>query len=170
MSEQANADPNEVIVVSFPDENKAQEVLNVLKSLDHEGAAQLRNAAIIRRNASGEITITETRDFSDKQGAIAGALAGGLIGLLRGHALAGAAIGAAGGFGAAKVVDLGFPDEYLRNLGQQLKPGSSAIVAVVTFTNVDRAMATLDQFSGGTIMRQTLAPEVAQKLAAAVTD
>lgn len=170
MSESMSADPKELMVVSFPDENKAQEVLGVLKQLDHEGAAELRNAAIIRRSPSGEISIHETRDFDDKQGAIAGALAGGLIGLLRGHALAGAALGAAGGFGASKVVDLGFPDAYLRDLAEQLKPGSSAIVAVVTFTNVERAMATLDQFDGGTIMRQTLPPEVAQKLSAVVED
>ena len=170
MSQPMNADPQEVVVVSFPDENKAQEVLGVLKQLEHEGAAELRNAAIIRRSASGEISIHETRDFDDKQGAIAGALAGGLIGLLRGHALSGAAIGAIGGFGASKVVDLGFPDAYLRDLAQQIKPGSSAIVAMVTFTKVDQAMATLDQFHGGTIMRQTLPADVAQKLSAAVED
>lgn len=170
MSAPKGIDPQEVVVISFPDENKAQEVLGVLKQLKHEGAAELRNAAVIRRSAGGEISISETRDFDDKQGAIAGALAGGLIGLLRGHALAGAAIGAVGGFGASKVIDLGFPDAYLRDLAQQLKPGSSAIVAMVTFTNVERAMATLDQFDGGTIMRQTLPPDVAQKLAAAVTD
>ncbi len=170
MSEPMASDPQELMVVSFPDENKAQEVLDVLKRLDHEGAAELRNAAIIRRGADGRISISETRDFDDKQGAIAGALAGGLIGLLRGHALAGAALGAAGGFGVSKVVDLGFPDAYLRDLAQQLQPGSSAIVAVVTFTNVEQAMTTLDQFDGGTIMRQTLPADVAQKLAAAVED
>lgn len=170
MSQAANSDPDEVFVIAFPGEQRAQEVLDVLKQLDHEGAAQLRNAAIIRRNAKGEVTITETRDFSDKQGAIAGALAGGLIGLLRGHAIFDAAIGAVGGYGVSKVIDLGFPDAYLRDLAQQLKPDTSAIVAVVTFTNVERAMATLDQFSGGTILRQTLPSEVAQKLAAAVTD
>lgn len=170
MSEPKSADPSEVVVVSFPDENKAQEVLRVLKQLEHEGAAQLRNAAIIRRSAGGEISISETRDFDAKQGAIAGAIAGGLIGLLRGHALTGAALGAAGGFGASKVVDLGFPDAYLRDLAQQLQPGSSAIVAVVTFTNVDQAMKTLDQFAGGKVLRQTLPADVAQKLATAVED
>lgn len=170
MSTPKGIDPQEVVVVSFPDENKAQEVLGVLKQLDHEGAAELRNAAIIRRNAHGEISISETRDFNAKQGAIAGALAGGLIGYLRGNLLAGAAIGAAGGAGLSKALDLGFPDEYLKDLAQQLKPGSSAIVAVVTFTNVERAMATLDQFAGGTVMRQTLPPAVAQQLSAAVED
>lgn len=170
MSTPTNTDPQELVVVSFPDERKAQEVLQALQQLDHEGAAELKNAAIIRRDASGHVSIDETRDFNAKQGALAGALAGGLLGLLRGHILADAALGALGGAGASKVVDLGFPDDYLRDLGQQLKPGSSAIVAVVTFTKVDQAMAALDQFSGGTILRQTLPADVAQKLAAAVTD
>lgn len=170
MSTPANTDPQELVVVSFPNERKAEEVLQALQQLDHEGAAELKNAAIIRRDPSGDVSIKETRDFNAKQGALAGALAGGLLGLFRGHILTDAALGALGGAGVSKAVDLGFPDSYLRELGDSLKPGSSALVAVVTFTKVDQAMAALDQFSGGTILRQTLPPEVAQKLAAAITD
>jgi uncharacterized membrane protein len=101
---------------------------------------------------------------------LAGALAGGLIGLLRGNALAGGAVGAAGGLVAARVLDLGFPDQYLSAIAAQLAPGSSAIVAVVDFAHVNPAMTVLDQFDGGTILRHTLPADVAQRLAAAVED
>lgn len=170
MNAREHTDPGELMVVAFPSEDKAQEVLRVLQQLHREHLATLGNAAIIRRDAGGHVTIKETRDFDAKQGAVVGALAGGLIGALRGELLGGAALGLAGGLVANKVIDLGFPDAYLRDLAQQLAPGTSAIVAVVHFTQVDQAMAILDQFDGGTILRHTLAPEVAQQLSAVVED
>jgi uncharacterized membrane protein len=66
------------------------------------------------------------------------------------------------------VLDLGFNDDYLKELGSQLTPGTSAIVAIVEFAHVEDAMQTLQQFHGGHILRQTLSAEVAQQLAAAV--
>lgn len=165
-----HTDPSELMVVAFPSEGKAQEVLRVLQQLHREHLAMLGNAAIIRRDAGGHVTIKETHDFDAKQGAVVGALAGGLIGALRGQMVGGAALGVAAGLVANKVIDLGFPDPYLHQLAQQLAPGSSAIVAAVHFTQVEQAMAILDQFDGGTILRHTLAPAVAQQLSAVVED
>lgn len=164
------ADPNEVVVVVFPDQNKASEVLKTLQELNKEQAIKLGNAAVIVRESNGHVTIKETHDFTAQQGAIAGALAGGLAGLLRGNLIAGAAAGAVGGLAAGKVVDLGFKDDYLKELSEQLQPNSSAIVAVVHFEHLEEAMKVLDQYSGGKILRQTLDPEVARQLSEAVED
>jgi uncharacterized membrane protein len=164
------SDPNQALVVSFPDENKAQEVLETLKQLNAAHDVALSSAAVIRRDPDGKVNIHETRDFNAKQGAVAGALAGGLIGLLRGNALAGAAIGTAAGFGASKLVDLGLPDDFLKQIGDQLTPGSSALVAIVTFENVADAMKVLDQYAGAKILHHALTPDVAQQLSAAIED
>jgi uncharacterized membrane protein len=162
------ADPNELVVVAYPGENTANDVLKTLQQLDHEHLIHVKNAAVIVHHQNGKTEIHETHDFDAKQGALAGALAGGLIGLLRGEALEGAALGAAGGFVASKVIDLGFNDQYLRNLSESLTPGTSAIVAVVTFDHVDEAMRALAQYHGGHVIRQTLPADVAQRLSAAV--
>jgi uncharacterized membrane protein len=164
------SDPNQALVVSFPDENKAQEVLETLKQLNAAHDVALSSAAVIRRDPDGKVNVHETRDFNAKQGAVAGALAGGLIGLLRGNALAGAAIGTAAGFGASKVLDLGLPDDFLKQIGEQLTPGSSALVAIVTFENVADAMKVLDQYAGAKILHSALSPDVAQQLSAAIED
>jgi uncharacterized membrane protein len=164
------SDPNQALVVSFPDENKAQEVLETLKQLNAAHDVALSSAAVIRRDPDGKVNVHETRDFNAKQGAVAGALAGGLIGLLRGNALAGAAIGTAAGFGASKLVDLGLPDDFLKQIGDQLTPGSSALVAIVTFENVADAMKVLDQYAGAKILHSALSPDVAQQLSAAIED
>ena len=164
------SDPNQALVVSFPNENKAQEVLETLKQLNAAHDVALSSAAVIRRDPDGKVNVHETRDFGGKQGAVAGALAGGLIGMLRGNALAGAALGAAAGFGASKVVDLGLPDDFLKQVGEQLTPGSSALVAIVTFENVAQAMQVLDQYDGAKILHHALPADVAHHLSAVIED
>jgi uncharacterized membrane protein len=163
----AMQDPNEVLVVVFPGETRAAEVLNELKKLDKEHLIHLKNAAIITRDRGGKVSIHETHDFDAKQGAVAGALAGGLLGMLRGDTIEGALLGAGAGLITSKVVDLGFKDEYLKQLSANLQPDSSAIVAMVLFEHADQAISELN-LHGGTILRQTLPPDVAAKLAAAV--
>jgi uncharacterized membrane protein len=161
---------HEMLVVAFADELKADEVLNTLKQLDVEAIVDLKSAAVVVRDASGKVRIRETRDFDAKQGAMGGALAGGVLGLLGGGLLRGAIIGAAGGALAGKGIDLGLNDEYLEGVGESLGSGTSALVALVAFQRVDRAMEELDKFEGGTILRHTLSDELYQQLSDAVED
>jgi uncharacterized membrane protein len=160
----------EMVVIAFPGEQKAEEVLQTLRQLNSTHLVDLHKAAILVRDAQGKITTHESNDFTTKQGVLGGALAGGLVGILKGNALEGALLGAGAGFLAGKVIDLGFKDSWLQEIAQALTPGSSAIVAALNFEHVDEAMRVLDQFSGGKILRQTLPPDIAQKLAAAVED
>ena len=160
----------EMMVVAFEDEYKADEILSTLKQLDVEAVVDLKSAAVVVREADGRIRIRETRDFDAKQGAMGGALAGGVLGLLGGGLLRGAILGAAGGALAGKAIDLGLNDEYLRSIGESLGSGTSALVALVAFQRVDKAMEELDRFEGGTILRHTLSDEVYQQLSDAIED
>lgn len=163
--------PNhEMVVVAFEDEYKADEVLSTLKQLDVEATVDLKSAAVVKRDAEGKVRIKETKDFDAKQGAIGGAVAGGLLGLLRGNLLAGAILGAAGGAVAGKGIDMGLNDEYLKSVGDGLESKSSALVALIAFERVERAMAELEKFEGGTILRHSLSDEVYQQLSDAVED
>jgi uncharacterized membrane protein len=163
--------PNyEMMVVAFKDETKADEVLNTLKQLDAEATVDLKSAAVVKRDAEGKVRIKETKDFDAKQGAIGGAVAGGLLGLLGGSLLKGVILGAAGGALAGKGIDLGLNDEYLMGVGESLSSGSSALVALVAFQRVDKAMEELEKFEGGRILRHTLSDEVYQQLSDAVED
>jgi uncharacterized membrane protein len=161
-----HTDPNEMLIVSYPDVNRAEQVLKSVQQLDHEHVVHLKNSAIITRDSGGKITVREARDIDPKQGAIVGALAGGLLSRLTGGSLLGeAALGAAGGYIAGRVIDLGINDDYLREIAGYLQPGSSAIVAIVHFDHADQATQTLQQFAGGRVLRQTLPPDIAQQLA-----
>jgi uncharacterized membrane protein len=159
------SEPNEMLVVAYPSEGEADQVLKALQQLDHEHVVQLKNAAVVVRDRAGKISLRETHDFDAKQGAIVGALAGGLIGKLTGGSVLGeAALGAVGGVAVSRVIDLGFNDAYLREVGANLPPGSSALVAVVHFDHLDQALQTLQQFPGGHVMRLTLPLEIQQQV------
>jgi uncharacterized membrane protein len=138
--------------------------------MDVEATIELKSAAVVKRDAEGRVKIKETKDFDAKQGAIGGAVAGGLLGLLTGRLLVGAIVGAAGGAFAGKGIDMGLSDEYLKEVGDSLRSGTSAIVALVSFERVERAMEEMDKFEGGTILRHTLSDEVYQQLSDAVED
>jgi len=161
---------HEMMVVAFDNETEADRVLEVLKDLEDLDVVDLKSAAVIVRNEAGEVKIKETSDFDTKQGAIGGAVAGGLLGLLGGGLLRGAILGAAGGAAAGKFIDLGLDDEFLKEVGESLGSGSSALVALVDFEQVDPAMEELDKFEGGHILRHSLSPEVYAKLSEAVED
>ena len=161
---------HEMIVVAFENETDADQVLNSLKGLESMDIVDLKNAAVIVRDSSGVVKIKETSDFDTKQGALGGAAAGAVLGLLGGGLFKGAILGAAGGAAAGKFIDLGLDDDFLKSVGDSLAPNSSAIVALVDFEQVDRAMEELDKFAGGHIMRHALSDDVYQKLSDAVED
>lgn len=159
--------PSELMVVAFEGQTRAAEVLQTLERIHHARVIDLHAAAVITRDASGKTVIHETNDFTAEQGLVGGALVGGLLGLIKGGLLGGALLGAGVGYLASKALDLGFSDQFLQEIADSLTPNSSAIVAAVEFEKVDAAMQALDPFHGK-ILRQTLPPEQAQKLASAL--
>ena len=161
---------HEMMVIAFEAEDTADEVLRSLKELDRESVVDLKSAAVIVRDAEDKVRIRETRDFDAKQGAIGGAVAGGLLGLLKGRLIKGAILGAAGGAVAGKGIDLGIEDDYLKEVGDSLGSGTSALVAIVDFQRAESAMLELDKYEGGKILRHALSDEVYQQLSDAVED
>jgi uncharacterized membrane protein len=158
----------ELIVLAYNQEGKAREVLQAMKQLQKDRIISILNAAVLVKNKDGKTSLTETEDMDVKHGALFGAITGGLVGLLGGPSgvIVGAAAGAATGGVAARVMDMGFPDEYMRDLQQGLRPGSSAIVALVEDNWVERFAEAVEEY-GGQLFRQALKAEIAAQLTAA---
>jgi uncharacterized membrane protein len=77
----------------------------------------------------------------------------------------GAAAGALGG----KVIDLGFSDKELKEMGDLMGPGSSAIIAVIEHKWVGELVDALEDM-GAEILRQELRDEVAAAIAAGAAE
>lgn len=152
----------ELIVMAFEDMDKAVEALDFLKTMAKTTSiGKIRNAAVLIKDEHGEVTLTETQDIDRKHGAIFGAIAGGLVGLVGGPVgvVVGAAAGAATGGAAAKRIDMGFSDKYLNKVKDFLKPGTSALIAIVEHEWRETVASELSRF-GGQLFRQALTDEL----------
>lgn len=156
--------PVELIVAAFQDENGADAALQKLKEAKKENLIAIQNAAVIRRDKNDKLHISETADWGGGKGAAVGAIVGGAIGLIFPPSiLVSGAIGAGIGGLAAKLRDSGFPDGELKEIGAGLKPGTSAIVAVVELTYVAEIQRQLAA-EGAKTMRQAIAADIAAQL------
>lgn len=155
--------PVELIVAAFTEENAADEALKQLKQAKREGLIAIDNAAVIRRDEKNKLHIKEVHDMGGGKGAALGGALGLAVGLLAGPV--GLAVGAGALIGgiAAKYRDSGFSDKRLKEIGDALKPGTSAIVAVIEHVWVDEVEAMMAE-AGADVMTQALKAEIAAQL------
>jgi uncharacterized membrane protein len=87
------------------------------------------NIAIVKMDDDGKVKFKETGDMGPGKGALVGGGVGLVVALFSGPGaiLAGAGVGAL----AAKLRDSGFDNSQLEGLGEDLKPGTAAIVTIV---------------------------------------
>lgn len=123
--------PVQVIVAAFQDESKANAVLKELQDAKKQGLIDIRDAAVLTKDPDGKLHIKDTKDWGFGKGALAGGVVGVIAGLLAGPVGWGLLGGALIGGVAAKMADGGFDNKRLEQIGASLKPGSSAIVAVI---------------------------------------
>jgi uncharacterized membrane protein len=151
--------PLELIVSIFDEPGRADEVHKELKEVVSHGDFQFHNVAILVKDEKGNVRVHETEDVGPGRGALFGAITGALMGLLGGPAGAviGAAAGAATGGITAAVVDMGFSNDQLNELKASMPANSSALVALIEHTWVDRLVDQLER-QRGKMFRHEVAP------------
>ena len=88
----------EIVAAVYPNLYDAQATLNDLVKLHNSGAIELIDAAVMVRERSGNLTITERAELTPAKGAKRGALIGAVLGVVFPPSLlASAALGAAAG-------------------------------------------------------------------------
>jgi len=158
--------PIQLVVAAYTDEKGASQALEMLKKARKERLIGIQAAAVLRKDSEGKLHIKETADMGGRRGAALGGVAGGAIGLIAGPALVvPVAVGALIGGLAAKFRDSGFSDTRLKQIGEGLKPGSSAIVAVVEHTWVEEVQKELAA-EGANTVTEALRDDIASQLEA----
>jgi uncharacterized membrane protein len=158
--------PTQVILAAFKNEDGAEVALRQLKEAQKEHLIKIENVAVLRCDAQGKLSIKEPTDRGFVEGAVIGAAVGAVVGVLFGPlVLATAAGGAALGGLVAKLHDSGFDDDRLRELGKNLQPGTSAILAVIDHVWVAELEAELSK-AGADCVTQQLGADIAKQLKA----
>jgi uncharacterized membrane protein len=155
--------PVDVIIAAYNNEQGASDALTKLQEAKKAGVISIKDAAVLKRDENNKLKITETADKGFGRGAMIGGVAGAAVGVLAGPvgwaALGGAAVGGL----AAKLRDGGFPDDRLREIGESVQPGNSALVAVVEEVWVKDAQRILEE-KAAKIVTNAISADIASQL------
>jgi uncharacterized membrane protein len=167
---------SDLIVVAFPGEDTADQVLNKLQALQKEHLIDLEDACVVVRDRHGKVHVKQAVNLIGLEaasGGAFGALWGTLIGLLFLNPLAGLLTGAAVGAGAGALSgmlsDYGIDDDFIRSLGETLEPGTSALFILVRRVTLDKVLPELRPF-GGKMIHTSLSTEQEARLRRALED
>ena len=131
-----------LVVLAFPDESGAQNVLTVVTDLQKQNLIALDDAATVVRGQDGKPKVKQATSLVGA-GAWGGAFWGMLLGLLFFAPWLGMAIGALSGALAGKFADIGIDDKFIRDVQQKIPPGTSALFLLVRRATMDRVLAAL---------------------------
>jgi uncharacterized membrane protein len=174
---------SDLIVVGFHGKHRASEVLGQLEQLTYDWSLQMKDAVAAYRTDDGRLRVDQSVQPTTKEGAGYGAFIGGIIGALLAAPFTGglsaAAAAATLGVGAATAGTIGgaigaedadtfkreygISDDFVKEVGGMIQPGDSAVFAVIRGGNAEQ-MAERFRGYGGTILRTSLSPKVAQRV------
>ena len=161
--------PIQIFIATFGDETEAKKSLEDFQAMDREGSIELIDAAVIVRGADGKVRFEETADPSGKKWAKRGAIAGGVVGLIFPPSLIiSAAVGGGAGGLWGKLRDKGFKDEDLQAVGDEMQPGTSAIVAIAEDHMIERLEQGLEGYNR--IAKHAVSAEAAVAIIAEESD
>jgi len=156
-----------LIVIDYENEIRAEEVRLALLKMQKEYLIDLADAVVVVRDQKGKVRLRQLYDLT-AAGAVRGGFWGALMGLLFLNPLFGFAIGAAAGAISGALTDVGIDDNFMKKLGETLKPGTAALCVLVHQMTPDKVVAELQKF-GGTLIQTNLSHENEAKLHAALS-
>jgi uncharacterized membrane protein len=153
---------SQLIVLAFETENGAIEMREALISLQKQHLITLEDAAVVVRKMDGKPKIKQVQSLAGA-GALGGSFWGLLIGLLFFAPWLGLAIGAISGAVAGGLSDVGVDDTFIKEVGNTIEPGHSALFLLVQDAQAEKVVAQTKQFNPK-ILQTSLSPEDEAKL------
>jgi len=150
---------NHLHVLSFDNATQAFDLRDALTNLQGKSLFSLADAVVVTRDAAGKVKLHQS------EAKVTGcASAGSVVGLIVGlgflqpwvGSLAGAGVGATIG----ALLDLGINDQFMKDLGATLKPGTSALFLLGNQAQLGKLGDELGPLLRGcTILHTTVNPE-----------
>lgn len=155
-----------VVVVSFDDDNSSYAALSHLKQLDSQGRVKLIAAAVVTRGEDGHVEVKDEVGDDSLAGTATGGLVGLLIGILGGPL--GILLGGATGLLLGSLWDMDDADETdsaLSEVAKSVQAGHNTLLAQVVEQSPEVVDAAMLQLSGTVVRRPVY--EIESEIAAA---
>ena len=153
-----------LIAVVFHDQSTAFEMRAALAKMQSQYLLDLEDAVVVTRDLKGKVKLDQAVSLT-AAGAASGAFWGMLIGLLFFNPILGAAVGAGAGAISGKLTNIGVDNNMAKQLGEELTPGSSALIVLLRKVTADKVLDGLKQFAGkGRVFQTSLNKDDEQSL------
>jgi len=151
-----------LVVLGFDDETTAFEMRAELAKMQKDYLIEMEDVVVVTKDDSDKVKLHQAMNLT-ASGAVGGSFWGLLIGTLFHNPLAGAAIGAGAGALSGKLADLGINDKFMKDLGETLKPGTSALFVLVRKSTPDKVLEGIKSFKG-TVIQTSLTKDKEDEL------
>jgi uncharacterized membrane protein len=155
-------------VLAFDTTDEAEQVHQALVKAKNEGLLAIDDAAVVVKDADGKVHVQN----QVSRGTWISTGVGGALGLLIGSIffpIGGLILGLAGGALVGRAMDLGVDGKFVKDVGEQIQPGTSALFVLTREENAAGVLAVLRQFQGK-VLQTTLDTDAEEALRQALGD
>jgi uncharacterized membrane protein len=153
-----------LIAIVYDKEQTGFDALNELGELQKQQLLTLADAAVATKDEKGKVKIKQTLENQvSGTAAIWGGFWGLLIGLLFLAPIFWGLIGALLGYIMGKAGDVGIDDKFIKEVGDSLDIGQSALFMLVVEATTDKVLDAMSKF-GGKVYQTSLSNEDEEKL------
>jgi uncharacterized membrane protein len=122
----------------------------------------MEDVVVVTKDDKGKVKLHQAVNLT-AAGAIGGTFWGMLIGMIFLNPLVGAAVGAGAGALSGKLRDIGISHNFMKELAETFKPGSSALFVLVRKATPDKVLEQLKGFKGK-VLKTSLTADREEKL------
>ena len=156
----------DLIAIEFDDPATAFELRAELMKFQKDYLIEMEDVVVVTRDDDGKVRLHQPVNLA-ATGAIGGGLWGGLIGMIFLNPLLGAAIGAGAGALSGTFTDIGINNRKMKEMGEALPPGGSALFVLVRRATGDKVLERLEGFRAqGKVISTSLSKEKEEELRA----
>lgn len=151
-----------LLVIAYPDQPTAYNVLKDLRAKQDQFVVNLSDAVIVTKDAKGKVKLDQSVNLS-ATGAVSGSFWGMLIGLIFFMPWLGLLVGAVSGWLGGKFSDYGIPDKFIKEVGANLDPNGAQLFLLIESYTQDKFLAALAPY-GGKVIQTSITDEQTKKL------
>jgi uncharacterized membrane protein len=156
---------SQLIALGFQSETDADAFMTQVVGLEKAQLLGLGDMVKVVRKDDGKMKIKQSENLTGV-GALSGAFWGMLIGFIFLNPFLGMAVGAAAGAVAGHFTDVGIDDDFIKSVGETIKPGQAGVFLLIQQETPDKVEDAMKEWQGKgvTVLKTNLSADAEAKL------